>query len=263
MWSGPGADRGVCLFERVDGARMFERQADIVQTVQHAMALEFVDLEGDRAAIGAADFLTFQIDGENGVRSARRIVQQLFEVLGTDDDRQDAILETVIVEDVGEAGGDHAADAKIEKRPWRMFARGAATEIVTGYENLGVLVGGLVQYEIRIGRTILKITRLGEEALAKAGALDGLQIVFRNDHVGVDIDHRHGRGNARQLGEFFHLSLPVFPFNKIRGWLKLTGRVLPGNTAKLITLEAQTRVLRYAARGALAFLPIRDDLRDR
>ncbi|CVI56890.1 hypothetical protein AGR7A_Cc290651 [Agrobacterium deltaense NCPPB 1641] len=144
-----------------------------------------------------------------------------------------------------------------------MFARRAATEIVTRDKNLGVLISGLVQYEIRIGRTILEITRLGEEALAEAGALDGLQIVFRNDHIGVDIDHRHGRGNARQLGEFFHLSLPVFPFNKIRGWLKLTGRVLLGNTAKLITLEAQTRVLRYAARSALAFLPIRDDLRDR
>lgn len=77
MRSGPWADRGICLFERVDGAGMLQCQADVVEAVQHAMALEFIDLEGDRAAIRAADFLTFQIDGQNGVRVARGVVQQL------------------------------------------------------------------------------------------------------------------------------------------------------------------------------------------
>jgi hypothetical protein len=33
---------------------------------------------------------------------------------------------------------------------------------------------------------------------------DGLEVLFGDDHVGIDIDHLERRGDAFQRGEFFH-----------------------------------------------------------
>jgi hypothetical protein len=90
------------------------------------------------------DFLRFQIDGHRGVGAATGVIHQLVEVFLADDDRQNAVLEAVVVEDVGEAGGDHAADAEIEQRPGRVLARGAAAEIVAGDEDLRIAPGRLL-----------------------------------------------------------------------------------------------------------------------
>ncbi len=85
-----------------------------------------------------------------------------------------------------------------------MLARGAAAEIVAGNEDLGVLVGRLVEHEIRVQRAVLIVAGFREKARAEAGALDRLQVVLRNDHVGVDVDDRQRGSNARELDEFVH-----------------------------------------------------------
>lgn len=53
---------------------MFERKADVIETVQHAVALECVDLEANRAAIRSADFLALKIDRQDRVGTARGVV---------------------------------------------------------------------------------------------------------------------------------------------------------------------------------------------
>ncbi|CDX62803.1 hypothetical protein MPL3365_80005 [Mesorhizobium plurifarium] len=174
------------------------------------MALEVVEVEFDHAAVRPADFLGFQIDRQRRVGAARGVVHQLVEVFRADGDRQDAVLEAVVVEDVGERGRDHAADAEVEQRPGRVLAARAAAEIVAGDQDLRLAVGRLVEHEIRVLRTVLVVAHLGEQAGAEPGALDRLEIILRDDHVGVDIDDRHGRGDARELGEFVHGYLPVF-----------------------------------------------------
>src|SRR5690606_12865130 len=113
-----GADRGILV----------QRQPDVVEPVQQAIALEVVDVELDHTAVGTADFLGFEVDGQRRVRAARGVVHELVEILRADRYRENAVLEAVIVEDVGEAGGDHAAYAEIEQRPGRVFARGSAAE---------------------------------------------------------------------------------------------------------------------------------------
>jgi hypothetical protein len=72
-------------------------------------------------------------------------------------------------------GGDHAADAEIEQRPRRVLARGAAAEIVAGDEDLRVCDRPAVEHEVRVLAAVLLVTHFGEQALAEAGALDGLQ----------------------------------------------------------------------------------------
>ena len=49
-----------------------------------------------------------------------------------------------------------------------------------------------------------KSAQLVEQRLAQSGAMDGLQILFGNDHVGVDIDHVQGGGDALKFVEWFH-----------------------------------------------------------
>src|SRR4029078_9165810 len=121
----PGPRRGGFVLERVDGGLLFHGETDVVEPVQQAMLAEWIDVELDAAAVGTANLLRLEIDRERGVGAALGIVQQLLEIIRRDADRQDAVLEAVVVEDVGEARRDDAADAEIEQRPRRMLTRGA------------------------------------------------------------------------------------------------------------------------------------------
>src|SRR6202035_2220205 len=155
---------------------------------------------------GTADLLIGEVDGQRRIGAALGVVEQLVEVFLRDADRQNPVLEAIIVENVAERGRDHAADAEIEQRPWRVLAARAAAEIVAGNQGLGVAVGRLVEDEIRVLATVVLVALFREQPLAKAGALDGLQILLGDDHVGVDIDDLQRRRDAFQRGEFFHRS---------------------------------------------------------
>src|SRR5262245_44115590 len=163
-----------------------------------------VDLELDQAAVRAPDLLLLEIDRQRRIRAALGIVKQFFQVLRLDLDRQHSVLEAVVVEDVAERGRDHATDAEVHQRPRRVLARGTTTEVVIGDENLRLAIGGLVENEVGVFAAIIAITFLREQAFAKPGALDGLEVLFGDDHVGIDIDHLERRGDAFHRGEFVH-----------------------------------------------------------
>src|SRR5690606_34754549 len=103
---------GLFRFERFLEARnlvhFLKRQADAVETFEQAMLAERVDVELDDAAIGPANFLGFEIDSDDGIGAALRIVHQLVDFFLRKNDGQNAVLEAVIVEDVGKARRDHA-----------------------------------------------------------------------------------------------------------------------------------------------------------
>src|SRR5438046_8485097 len=50
------------------------------------------------------------------------------------------LFRSVVVEDVGEAGGDHAADPEVHQRPRRVLARRPAAEVVPGHQHARALV---------------------------------------------------------------------------------------------------------------------------
>ena len=130
---------------------------------------------------------------------------ELGEIFARDPDRQDAVLEAIVVEDVGEVGRDHAADAEVEQRPGRVLARRAAAEIVAGDDDRRLSVGGLVENEVGVLGAILAIAHFGEQTRAEAGALDRLEILLGDDHVGVDIVDRHRRRDPGQCRKLVHL----------------------------------------------------------
>ena len=157
---------------------------------------------------GPADFLLLQVDRQRGVGAALGVVEQLLQVLGADLDRQHAVLEAVVVEDVAELGRDHAADAVVHQRPGRVLARGAAAEIVVGDHDLGLAIGRLVEHEVRVLAAVVLVAHLGEQALGQPGALERLEVLLGDDHVGVDIDDPQRRGDAFSLS---NLSISASP----------------------------------------------------
>src|SRR5882672_110624 len=99
-----------------------QRQADIVPAVQQTLLAEGIDIEFDAATVRAANFLLFEIDTDDGVGAAFRVIHQPIHVGLRQRNRQNAVLEAIVVEDIGKRGCDHTANAEIEKRPWRVLA---------------------------------------------------------------------------------------------------------------------------------------------
>src|ERR1700745_3554106 len=67
-----------------------------------------------------------------------------------------------------------------------------------------VRVGRLVEDEVGVLAAVILVALLGEKSLAKAGTLDGLEVLLGDYHVGVDIDELQGRRDAFQRSELFH-----------------------------------------------------------
>src|SRR6266446_3005743 len=174
-----------------------QRQLDVVPAVEQALLAEGVDFEFEAAAVGATDFLLLEIDADDGIGAAFRVVHQFVDIGLRQHDRQNAVLEAVVVEDVGEGRRDNAAYAEIEQRPGRVLARRAAAEIRARDEDLRVSVCRLVEHEVGILGAVRLRALLEKQRGAEPGAFDGFQELLGDDHVGIDVDHRKRCGNAR------------------------------------------------------------------
>src|ERR1700759_2085802 len=85
--SGPGAFSLGLFLVSIDRGLFLHGQPDIVEAVQHAMLAERIDLELQRAAVGATDFLFFEVDRQRRIGAALGIVEQFVEVFLLDADR--------------------------------------------------------------------------------------------------------------------------------------------------------------------------------
>ena len=171
--------------------------ADIVETVEQQVLAERVDAERDLLAVRPDHHLPRQVHGDPRIAAHLRVFHQLVADGARQLDRQDAVLEAVVVEDVGEARRDHAADAEIQQRPGRMFARRAAAEILVRDQDLGVPVRLRVQHEVRPLGALTVVAQRVEQVDAKAGALDRLEEARGDDLVGIDVGERQRRRDRR------------------------------------------------------------------
>src|SRR6185312_9488068 len=188
----------------VDLRRVLQRLADVVETVQQQVLAERVDIEVDFLAVRPHHHLARQIDGEAGVAAELGVVDQLVADRPRQPDRQDAVLEAVVVEDVGEVRRDDAADAEIQQRPRRVLTRAAAAEVLVRDDDLRLAVWLLVEHEIGAFVAVVVVAQRVEQVHAEAGTLDGLEEAGGYDLVGVDVLHRHRRGDGGQRDELVH-----------------------------------------------------------
>ena len=135
----------------------------------------------------------------DGSASAER--EQALEHLGSHGDRQQAVLQRVVAEDVGEAGADDGADAPGHERPRGVLARRAAAEVVARQEDGPARHRRPVQDELGIRRPIGKVAPVVEELVAQAGAVHRLEEAGRDDLVGIDVVARERHDRRRHRAE--------------------------------------------------------------
>src|SRR5689334_11929909 len=121
----PGELRFSPRLEGADLVRVAQRQADLVQAVQDAVLAERIDVEAEALrAIGGRHRLRFQIDDQLEAGKRCRFVEQLVDLGFAQRDRQEAVLERVVGEDLAEGRRDYRAEAVVAQRPGRVLARG-------------------------------------------------------------------------------------------------------------------------------------------
>src|SRR5207253_3343668 len=108
----------------------------------------------------------------------------------------------VVPEDVREARGDHGFEPGILERPDGMLAAGAAAEVLTGDEDHRARVLGAVQDELGV------LPPGVEEELSEAGSLHALQVLRRDDLIGVDVGAVERQRAADDRRDGLHQALP-------------------------------------------------------
>ncbi len=180
------------------------------------MLAEGIDLELQHLAVGAGHGLRLEVDAQLVARSSLDLLEQLVDFSVAQDDRQQAVLEAVVEEDVGVAGRDDAAKTVLLQGPRRVLAAGAATEVLPGQQHAGTLVTLGVEHEILVQRALgvvlvglahVQVAPFVEQVGAKAGALDRLEKLLGNDLVGVDVGTIQRRDQTIVLSESFHAAL--------------------------------------------------------
>src|SRR5262249_15568816 len=112
--------------ECLDLLLVAERHRDLVLSTEQTVAPEGIDGEGVARPVRPREDLGLEVDGHRGARPLVQIGAQRRGQLSRHDDRQRAVLEAVLVEDVAEARADEAPEPGGHERPYRSLARGAA-----------------------------------------------------------------------------------------------------------------------------------------
>src|SRR5690606_3969602 len=103
----PGSSLPPFVFISFNQVRILQRQADIIEAIQQAVLTERINLKGVFFAIRAANHLRFQVHGQLIAFVGFHRFEQLINALLIQHDRQQAVLEAVIEENVGVAGRDN------------------------------------------------------------------------------------------------------------------------------------------------------------
>src|SRR5690606_29797577 len=177
------------------------------------------------------------------------LLEQRIDLFILEDDRQQAVLEAVVVEDVSEARRNDGAEAVLVQRPRRVLAGRAATEVLAREQNAGALITREVEHEIRVDRTLgvvlirladIQVTPLVEQVGAEAGALDRLEKLLGNDLVGVDVGAVERADQAGVLGKGFHHLTP-------QAWINSRTSIKRPVTAAAAAMAGLTRWVRPPA----------------
>ena len=103
------------------------------------------------AAVGLDDHLPLEVDRQLVAGEGRDLVEQPVDLRLGQHDRQQAVLEAVVEEDVGEARRDHARGSRTARSAHGACSRErAAAEVLAREQDRRALVARLVQHEVRV-----------------------------------------------------------------------------------------------------------------
>src|SRR3954463_3714675 len=133
------------------------------------MAAEAFGFELQRQAMLIGQHARVEVGGKFVRLVLGGTLEQVIDLLLAEYDRQHAVLEAVVVEDVGEAGGDDDAEAPVFECPGGVLAAGAATEVDAGQEHTRAFPVGAIQLEVINQGAVFTPGPIPEEELAEAG----------------------------------------------------------------------------------------------
>src|SRR5437773_9002896 len=109
---------------------MRQCQRNVVATLKQALLAKRLDLEAIRMlSIRRVHRLRVQVDRQLETRKRLHRMEQPIDVVLGQHDRQQAVLEAIVVENICKRRRDQRTKAVIKQRPWRVLARAAAPEI--------------------------------------------------------------------------------------------------------------------------------------
>src|SRR4029079_14535924 len=101
---------------------MAKRDGDVVETLQQTCSRKLVELER-RLKARRLNGRTLDVDNDGRRWIAAHRIDELVHEVAIDLDRDEAVAERVVPEDVGESWCDHRAKPGILQRPYRVLAR--------------------------------------------------------------------------------------------------------------------------------------------
>src|SRR5690349_4558232 len=157
---------------------MAENEAQLVEPLQQAGSRETVD---GKWGLQTAELqlLLHQVHGHLRFRISPERLDQGTVPGFIEFDGEHAILQRILLEDIGEGSRDQDTKAEVSNRPYSMFTRAAASEIGAGDQNLP-LPGIRHIHDFR-GLEIRK------QEVAESFLVDALEEASRDDLVRVDI----------------------------------------------------------------------------
>jgi len=186
---------------------VLQRKSDIVQPIEQAVAHEFIDREFSAKALIVPHLALLEVNRQLVVFDIAGPPHQFRGIILLQAHREEAVLRAVIGEYVRERGRDNSAEAKIRKRPHRVFARGAATKILPCHQYARARVTRFVQNKIRVLFPVCHKPPVVKQKLPKASALDPLEKLFGNDLVSIDIHTVKGSHTTAMITKRFHCFL--------------------------------------------------------
>mmetsp|Transcript_13122 Transcript_13122/g.29940 ORF Transcript_13122/g.29940 Transcript_13122/m.29940 type:complete len:235 (-) Transcript_13122:814-1518(-) len=205
-----------------DLLHLHHRQPDVVKTVEKVVLAEGVDFKRVGCPTFADDLLRFKIDLD--LLELLRVIEKLYNLLPRQRNGHHSVLHAVRVENIRKRRADDAPDPHPVDGPGRVLPRRPAPKVVSRDDDLcpnpvaalPLTVLGPIQHKVldfdshtlrcsclgHLHRVL--VPQLCERRKAKAGALDRLEVLLRDDHVGVNVLDVKRCGHALQIREDWH-----------------------------------------------------------
>jgi len=172
------------------------REPDIVKALQQATASKGIHFKWRHETDAVRNPAVFEVNRYLITLMFGGAIEELGHLRLAQANKQQPILQRVVIEDVGITGGNDSLETVVGKRPRRVLPRGATTEILARHENTGSLVLWLVQDELCIEAAIVVEAPIVESKLAEAGAFNAFEELLRNDLVSIDSSPVHAGDEA-------------------------------------------------------------------
>src|SRR6185436_13252633 len=149
-----------------------KRQPDVVEALQQTLAAKRIDLKAEPAPLIIAHPLSGQINCQFVTGTSGGSLEEFIDLFFRKHDREHAVLETVVVEDVRERRRNDRMESIIKQGPRRVLARGPASEVRACHEYRRTCEACVIQLEAGLRRAVGIEPAVIEQKLTEAAALD-------------------------------------------------------------------------------------------